>query len=259
MFSSKQMPLKLPKIYNTVQQWSDTDNKVNYLKYQPNPYTETAITYTYNECGFRSDSFELDSELSVVFLGCSISEGIGLPLNEVWCHLAVEKLRAATGKNIAYWNLSMAGCGLDTCVRAYYAYAEQLKPQYVFALFPGYRREFYFNNNWNLAHLRGKDNIFEQNPILLNYETIQYETEKNLAMLNLLLEKHNTKLIWDTWDDLVLDKLNIPFTNACRIKKYNDILKKNYISKARDGSHPGKNFHSEFGNAMFDQWLNKSL
>lgn len=104
-------------------EWLAPDTLENYKSISSkftNLYSQHDIEYKFNSHGFRCDEFDLPSELPIVFLGCSFTEGIGVRQNETWSHLLLEKIKQKTNKNIPYWNLSLASTGIDTQARNLY-------------------------------------------------------------------------------------------------------------------------------------------
>lgn len=84
---------------NTTLYWMQADNQERFLrnnldakakqKLDAMGWTEENITYTYNEYGFRSDSFEGEG---VLFLGCSFTQGCGIDWERSWPYLVAKEL-----------------------------------------------------------------------------------------------------------------------------------------------------------------------
>ena len=94
--------------------WLPSDSEENYKATNSaglNEYSKTDIKYIFNEDGFRCDSFNQSSPLPILFMGCSITEGIGLHLKDVWSSLILEKIKAKTGLSIPYWSIALGGTG----------------------------------------------------------------------------------------------------------------------------------------------------
>jgi len=263
-FLDNRSPVHLPEIYNTVAKWSGTDTLVNFNNYQPNPYTLNSILYEYNEVGFRSDSFNELADKKIIFLGCSMTEGTGLPKHHTWSYQLLELIKAETGLKIPYWNLGIGGCGIETITRIFYHWADILKPDLVFALWPCYRREYKTKfGHWVTALPSVRPNIFETNPFLIEDTTIQYETEKNFAMIDLMLQRNNSTMIWDFWNeaDQFMPMMQLRYkTFENRVDLYNKISKKLpnepgffVPTRARDGKHPGSEYNKQFARQLFEE------
>jgi hypothetical protein len=106
-------------------------------------YTTDEITYSLNDDGYRCDSFSNESEFPILFMGCSFTEGKGLPLNEVWSYHLHNKIVNTTNKTIPFWSLGKRGTSIDYAARCFYQYSKQLKPKYIFYLMSGISRREY--------------------------------------------------------------------------------------------------------------------
>jgi hypothetical protein len=87
-------------------------------------WIDRPITYKFNTYGFRADEFDSTSP-SVVFIGCSHTLGVGLPVESTWAHIVSTKLKL---KN---YNLGVGGSSNDTAFRLLYHWIKQLKPSLV--------------------------------------------------------------------------------------------------------------------------------
>src|SRR4249919_209292 len=160
---------------NKTDLWCPLDTIENYKRYDKeykslNLYKPGDFTYIFNNHGFRCDNFELSSDLNIVFLGCSVTEGIGLPVEDIWAYQLLSKIRQKTNKNISYWNLALGGTGIDTQSFLLHWFSRMIKIDYVFSLIPGlFRREYLFNINYiQLWNIRSRnhpavDELFSDN------------------------------------------------------------------------------------------------
>jgi hypothetical protein len=232
-----------------ITQFSGADNFQNWCTYQPNPYTLNDITYTRNSEGFRSDPF-VPSDNSIVYLGCSNTEGVGLPLEETWTYQLTLKIREKTKLDIPYWNLGIGGGGIDSMVRAYYHYCNILNPKIVIALFPEPNRYELKNKSslWETITIEEKSN----NPLLLDYQFNLHHSEREFVLLDQLLERHKPLFFWDTWARHILHKIDVKnLTNIDdMLSCYTSLLQRNH-DFARDGMHPGKNVNKNYADLLF--------
>jgi hypothetical protein len=239
-------------------QWLFSDNIAAWEKYQPNPYSKDSIGYDLNEFGFRSDAF-ITCEHRMVFIGCSYTKGIGLPLEETFSHIIYTEIKKNINIDFPYWNIGVGSAGLDTISRIFFHFRKILRPQVVVALFPDYRLEFIKNNAWEAVLPTNTDSnsIFETNTFLINPEVMRYNTQKNLSFIDLLLSENNSQLFWDTWalknyDINSLSKLE-NFQNS--IDSWNTLKRINIKSpKARDGVHAGKKQHEQFAQVILNRF-----
>ena len=256
MYLDEKFPGHPERPRNITLEWHGSDHQQNYRNYQPNPYTTQDITYTFNVRGFRADAFE-PADASILFLGCSITEGIGLPLNQVWANLLLDKIRHATALTLPYWNLALQGCGFDTATRAVCVYEKVLKPDIIFALLPPYRKEwrrYDISTGWATI-TADNSSIFQRNPWLLEQPNITYEYEKNFYILDQISQKYDTMIIWDTWDTDFpdIDQRFGKSTNLFHgIGPVSDV-------KARDGKHPGAHWHQKYADAVWNKYSDQII
>ena len=125
---------------------SDTENKFKTkLKEKPEAvshWKDKSIEYRYNNYGFRTyDDFNKDDE-GIVCLGCSFTEGIGLPLEYNWGY------KLAKHFNLKHWNLGQHAMGLETAFRLLLGVSDWLKFKKVFLFVPPfYRNELIVSDN----------------------------------------------------------------------------------------------------------------
>ena len=86
-------------------------------------WTEDSIEYKFNSHGFRCNEFN-DSP-AIMFLGCSLTFGIGMPKESCWTYLVSNML------GLEEFNLGNGGAANDTCFRLASYWIGKLKPQIV--------------------------------------------------------------------------------------------------------------------------------
>jgi hypothetical protein len=123
---------------NSVQLWSGSDSQERFESNMKDQRShcmlqflgwDTAnITYVYNSDGFRDQEF--DDRPCGIAVGCSFTEGVGLPVEATWPKL----LSDYTGTHV--WNLGVGGASIDTVFRIVEYYVVALKPKFVCVLMP---------------------------------------------------------------------------------------------------------------------------
>jgi hypothetical protein len=116
-------------------QWHGTDSEELYQKNlitHPEKLSKFGwdnreFTYKFNSQGFRADEFDLSSP-NIMFLGCSHTFGIGLPVESTWAHIV------STSLNFKNFNLGVGGASNDTAFRLAYYWIKQLSPAIVIHL-----------------------------------------------------------------------------------------------------------------------------
>jgi len=112
--------------------WHGTDSEELYQKnliknrsqLKQYNWIDRPIAYKFNSHGFRADEFE-STDPGVVFIGCSHTLGVGLPVESTWAH------RVSTELKLKNYNLGVGGSSNDTAFRLLYHWIEQLKPSLV--------------------------------------------------------------------------------------------------------------------------------
>jgi hypothetical protein len=112
-----------------------------------NGWSRDSITYTFNKDGFRSEEFTYEPSDSVLFLGCSLTVGIGMRLEDTWAY------KVATTLGLRRYNLGVGGGGSDMCFRLAYHWIPRLRPKYVVMLTPSAERMEIVMDTENLLYL----------------------------------------------------------------------------------------------------------
>ena len=97
---------------------------------EKNGWTKDNVTYTFNKDGFRSEEFTYEPDDSVLFLGCSLTTGIGVDLESTWTY------KVASSLGLRHYNLGVGGGGPDMCFRLAHHWIPRLRPKYVMMLTP---------------------------------------------------------------------------------------------------------------------------
>lgn len=113
--------------------WLPSDSKENYQQnckqisrralLEKNGWIDREITYSFNEHGYRCDSFDLPCD--TLFAGCSQTMGIGLPLDVLWASRIAEYLE------IPYHNISCGGSDWQHVAQRLCYWVPILKPKTV--------------------------------------------------------------------------------------------------------------------------------
>jgi hypothetical protein len=238
---------------NTESLWHNTDSEENYI---PNnsPYKPNDFSYKFNDYGFRCDNFNQENEIPIVFMGCSITEGVGLPLEQTWSSLLLSKIRQRTNKNIPYWSLALGGSSVDTQARMLYWFNKMHKVKFIFALFPNlYRREYclYIHHAqiWGLAFGQRP----ELNKIFSDPYFRYYESMRSFMIIDSIVKESNIKIcssIWKGGKDVEEDEI---ITNFPNLNFYPTPTITSKDKCARDNRHPGSLYHTEVASIFWNK------
>lgn len=202
-----------PELINQEIDWLPMDTKQLYkhnLKQNAqelSPWIDNPFTYKFNSKGFRCKEF--DAEDNVVFLGCSYTIGIGLPIQHTWPTLVAHEL------DLACYNLGLGGGSWDSIYRIGSYWIEKLNPKFVFILEPpSIRYEVIPYGNVSIHEHHVFENTLWEN--LFRYEqNYKLNKQKNVTALKTF---HNNMYIIDNDRDWFMN---------------------NHVDTARDLVHPG--------------------
>lgn len=130
----------------TFSTWNKLDNAERHKEVLKDPgiatYSEEEVGYQFNSFGFRSEEFENIDGLKILYTGCSVTEGIGLPVEHTWNRHLNQRISAEIGDDVKMFNIGKAGSSIDACIRFTYITIEHKKfrPDLVFFLIPPINR-----------------------------------------------------------------------------------------------------------------------
>lgn len=240
---------------NLVENWRPSDTWIQYQqskKFKSIPYGPDDIEYKNNNRGFRSDDFTdwQKHDYRIVYVGCSFTEGIGLPIDHVWSKIHKGMIEKKIGKEIPYWSLAVGGTGTDQIVRNLFVEGELLRPQIVLAYIPYLeRRERWHDDRWIVSSRFTKDDKATR-VLFTDPKYIRYQTEKNFAMISLLMEKWDGIFLYNT-SDFFFEENTIELPRMTKIDAGDSLL--NYLDYARDGIHAGPVSHQVFAEKFFEK------
>lgn len=189
--------------------------RTNYHTLNNLGWIDNHFTYSFNSYGFRCKEFT--SSPSILFLGCSHTAGVGLPLKNIWPELVAEALR------LQCVNLGIGGSSIDTSFRMLHGYIDKIKPKIVVLMKPEKMRLEFFNYDGpeNLGPWTGTQ--FETHRVYSDWITNEnndfFQREKNLLAINQICKERNIKYLEVAPEDY------------------------KYIDFARDLAHMGINTH----------------
>jgi hypothetical protein len=176
------------------------------------------IEYKLNSQGYRCNEF---NNQKILTLGCSNTEGHGLPVELTWPYLISEKI------NKDYINLAKGGEGMQSqIIKAFQFFKEFYHPEYIFAVFPITRLEVPLINftvknqsNYKIGDSRGRiGKAMLSNKLVEKFSKEPHVAEKvlpeefgifyNILFLKIFIqycESNNIKLLWTYYNDSSLE------------------------------------------------------
>lgn len=152
----------------------------------------------YNDFGCRSDDFKKDHEgkLHILYAGCSITYGEGLPIEHVWAKIVNNYIHNNIAETSGYFNVAKCGVNFHVMLNQIIGYMKYAgKPDVIFLLLPEIGREYleYDTQMWamNKDELQrpGKD----ENPITLK------NFRERLINLKSICDLLEIKLVLGCW------------------------------------------------------------
>ena len=219
------------KLANQTKDWlpGDTlelykENLINrYDDLKKNNWIDNHFNYKFNSLGFRCNEFTHDP--SIMFLGCSYTTGIGLPIESIWPELVSKHL------NMHCANFGIGGGSCDTAFRLCHGYIDRIKPKLViFMIPPSIRFENVNDNQVSNVLVNKSEYAYFFKTWAIDDNNSYFNTEKNILGIKMLCHERSTKLI-------VVDSVELHCSN----------------SLARDLAHDGIESHRIFSNKILEQ------
>lgn len=241
---------------NVEEDWRGTDNKDRYeqIKNNPNlPYKLGDFRYKNNSRGYRCDEFDSweNHPIRVLFAGSSVAEGVGSPIETTWTKVMHGMLCKKLEQSIPFWSVAVGGTGTDHMLRYLYHEGETLRPHVVIAQMPFLeRRERWHDDYWIPGSASSKKDVQILRSFLKD-EYVQYQTEKNLAMIDLLMKRWNSVLLFYPEDK----KFSVDYMNLKNIKQlfYGEDAVMPMTDLGRDLIHPGVKSHYGIAERLFNK------
>lgn len=218
--------------------WFSSDSEEAYLQnmqnakrkdiIESNGWNESNVSYTFNSHGFRADEF--DGSDAIMFLGCSITLGTGVPDNISWARIVSKHF------GLKNYNLGISGGSNDTAFRLANHYVPQLRPRLV--VFMG-----------TSAHRFDIIDDCQITTLMYNYTPEPHDTN---WYKDWLLNPENGNLNWQkNWRGIqyICKKNKVPFAYISA----SPLLNAPFASNGRDIVHPGKSFNLEHANVVINQ------
>jgi len=216
----------------------------NRKRLENNGWARDSISYTFNKDGFRSEEFNYEPDNSVLFLGCSLTIGIGMRLEDTWAY------KVANALGLRRYNLGVGGGGPDMCFRLAYHWIPRLRPKYVVMLTPSAERLEIVMDKHIMKYL--PSNVIHENAFYRDWLSHPANAD-----MNRLKSVMGVKTICN---DISIPLVEIPVEN-CWGRRENkqpgipDIIQSEGLVKeiGRDLMHPGGPWHDQVANCILDE------
>jgi len=242
------------KIANQTLEWFGNDSLENNQYYKNRRmsdliefgWVDKTFTYSFNEHGFRSETFT--DESSVVFLGASDTLGTGMPLEETWTYIVAKEL------GLRRYNLGQGGGSGSLCFRLASYWLPILKPKVVIYMSP-------LNTRYELATSHTGETIYHQlSPSMLYGLSPFWNRFKDKDLMNELTQYYNQ------WAETEINLTLLESKNKLAISKLADNIDAKFALAdgqsdwddamcdfARDLIHGGVQTNKNIANIILDR------
>ena len=269
---SKQVPiLERPVEDKSLKFWS-TDSAELFKLNSKNPrwrWHNTQIDYNFNSWGYRTVEYSSLGKDFILTLGCSETEGIGLPEHMRWSNLLAQQL----GCDLYCGGL--LGQGADTVARQSVLWSTRLRlPRAVYIQWPNATRKTFATLAQPLRSRREYVNI-KKTPIY--FAPVAHNDRSNIDS-NWFVNRYTAEqgeLVINNWQNIVLadlawravgvpvihftwDTINGKYLDFCTVdvKNLHDKIEGKNLDLARDGwvghGHRGPRFNSRIAQYLLD-------
>ena len=215
--------------------WFSYDSEERFNSLEPSGWTRDCITYSINSNGFRSIEFSPSPQFTVLSVGCSLTMGIGLPVEATWPELFCNALRSRLNTQVRNYNLGWPGASNDYISRTLYNALSTLNPNLVLVLFTYSCRREHITAQGIPKQIRPGT---EDTPENLAYLTLQNDHDdfnnlvKNITLSELASRVHATPWLFATIDR------HVDWYRFSSNPNFLDYTFE-FVDRARDMHHPG--------------------
>ena len=186
---------------NHEMQWHPFDSKERYMFNLENDYQRLKqfgwldnhnFTYKFNSHGFRCNEFT--DHPNIIFLGCSHTVGVGLPVDKTFAQLVSKKL------NLQCINLAVAATSNDTAFRLARYWIPKMNPKIVVVMSPDPAR-FELITSKNKVNFMPKPTPEPQytgfyNDWIMCDDNLKLNQEKNKLAIESIAHQNSAKFIF---------------------------------------------------------------
>lgn len=242
-------------------QWCLGDSEKEYYRTGNRNYSPESVSYKFNSRGYRSMDIDLKNpspNKKIAFIGCSITQGVGVPWEELWTTRLTEMLSAHYGEEFEQHNFGYGGTGNDMMAMIAYQIVPVIKPDLLVVLFANPARRMHFSDYTTRNHLL--PNTSEGVPSNLYEAYLQLQTDANdwydfvrqFSMIDMTAKINNVPWVWNSWFPLP-ENANLYLDMHDKVS--DDFPHPSTWDRARDNRHPGKRTNQEIA----DQYMKKII
>jgi len=174
-----------------------------------------SVIYNYNNEWFRSEDFskEHNRKFHILFAGCSESEGIASPLDEVWTKMLHSSL-AEKHDIDGFYSIARSGYGWQKIITNFMIYVEKYGfPTHLFVLLPNLGRVFQWNEDicsWQYVQRipfratipKEEETLFAKNTSPEEHKQFFIDFSVSWKLFEKFCKANGVRLLTSTWDEL---------------------------------------------------------
>lgn len=232
-------------------QWYQSDSQKGY-KPQGNRYGPEDIQYTFNTHGYRSMEIDPASPArKIMFVGCSFTQGIALPLEHVWTSRLTALVAQQLGCQVEQHNFGMGGYGDDAFAMIVTQVLPLLKPDLLMVLSTSPTRRAYhpdFDQRVPFLPHMGSHGLKAQHRAYLRLQSDAqdlYEWCRNHNLMHSVARLHGVPWAWQHGDAADFPVALDPYADLSNRmpRSLRDVAQGDL---ARDMMHVGPDTHKAF-------------
>ena len=229
--------------------WLGSDNYPTFRKNNSKNWTIDSVSYKFNSHGYRSAEMIKSEKFTIACFGCSTTLGIGVPVEETWPQLFLQKFKAKTNKDAEVLNFAWSAVSSDFISRTMYSVLPVIEPDLVLILLPTMHRYELYNDDGSTT------NAFPQNEYCRQFYEI-YDNEywaknnflKNFNFIEMMINRYNIPWIFSTWNPETRPLIETHENYVLYKRNHRDTL-------ARDGRHAAFLTFNDFSDLLLSKYF----
>jgi hypothetical protein len=218
--------------------------------------------YQFNELGYRGESYDPSADFTLAVIGCSVSVGVGVPLEYTWGSRLAGKIKEHLGlKRVSCLNFSQSGCSNDYIARTTLRQFSAKKPTMAVILFTRMmRRELLRGDSiltfgtWTV----NEDPLLQSLLDCYTNEEAAANLVKNVLLVSNYCALNNIPLFYSVMELSLLEEKILPFhpvlSELWNTSAHDNLLRcsMRWRDRGRDNAHPGPRSHENFAQEVFE-------
>jgi hypothetical protein len=239
--------------------WLHSDSEENYYARGNKELAPESISYEFNSFGYRSDEFDQYGVApGLMFIGCSNTLGIGIPLDCLWTTLVTRHFQTVWDMPIRQYNLAWSATGGDHVAMMVHQCTSVLKPRAVFVLWSYVNRLTWFETPKRRYHFLPSSTKFvpeaEHNAFLRLSTDSQafFNFVRNYNFVENALKAMGVPFFCGILERFETDTLEYYVPLGPYVGRWNR------LDTARDNQHSGVKSHADFADRIIEKAIHLS-